>query len=94
MRMPSPGLPLCAHCTLRSSISCSAANVRDTLCTDPNTYSIDDLYQESSYGQLWFTGDVYGPYNINYSTTSPCDYYAWANAAEAAATANGVNLSQ
>jgi hypothetical protein len=35
---------------------------------------------------------VYGPYHINYSTTSPCDYYAWANAAEAAATANGVNL--
>ena len=77
-----------------ATVGCSAANVRDTLFTDPNTQSIDDLYQESSYGQLWFTGDVYGPYNINYSTTSPCDYYAWANAAEAAATASGVNLSQ
>ena len=77
-----------------ATVGCSAANVRDTLFTAPNTYSIDDLYQESSYGQLWFTGDVYGPYHINYSTTSPCDYYAWANAAEAAATANGVNLSQ
>jgi hypothetical protein len=31
---------------------------------------------------------------MNYSTTSPCDYYAWANAAEAAAIASGVNLSQ
>ena len=70
------------------TVGCSATNVRDTLFTDPNTYSIDELYQESSYGQLWFTGDVYGPYNINYSTTSPCDYYAWANAAEAAATAS------
>jgi hypothetical protein len=77
-----------------ATVSCSAANVRDTLFTDPSTYSIDDLYQESSYGQLWFTGDVYGPYNINYSTTSPCDYYAWASAAEAVATANGVNLGQ
>jgi hypothetical protein len=77
-----------------ATVSCSAANVRDTLFTDPSTYSIDDLYQESSYGQLWFTGDVYGPYTINYSTTRPCDYYAWANAAEAAATASGVNLSQ
>jgi hypothetical protein len=77
-----------------ATVGCSAANVRDTLFTDPSTYSIDDLYQESSYGQLWFTGDVYGPYNTNYSTTSPCDYYAWASAAEAAATASGVNLSQ
>src|SRR5262249_25282318 len=71
-----------------ASVVLSAANVRDTLFTDPSTYSIDDLYQESSYGQLWFTGDVHGPYNINYSTTSTCDYYAWANAAEAAATAS------
>jgi len=77
-----------------AAVGCSAANIRDTLFTDPSTYSIDDLYQETSYGQLWFTGDVYGPYSINYATTSPCDYYAWANAAEAAATASGVNLSQ
>jgi hypothetical protein len=49
-----------------ATVSCSAANVRDTLCTDPNTYSIDDLYQESSYGQLWFTGDVYGPYGLDH----------------------------
>ncbi|PYI80607.1 MAG: hypothetical protein DME26_21250, partial [Verrucomicrobia bacterium] len=35
-----------------------------------------------------------GPYTINYSTNSPCDYDAWASAGEAAATAAGFNLNQ
>ena len=58
------------------------------------TNSVDGLYQETSFGQVWFTGDVVGPYTINYNSNGTCDYNGWATAADAAATAAGVNLSQ
>jgi hypothetical protein len=56
--------------------------------------SVNGLYQETSLGNLWFTGDVVGPFTINYNSSGACDYNAWATAAEAAATAAGVNVSQ
>ncbi len=77
-----------------ANVACSTTHVQDTMFTDPNNASIDDLYQENSFGQLGFSGDVSGPYTIAYSTTSPCDYVAWSNAAEAAALARGLNVSQ
>jgi hypothetical protein len=58
------------------------------------TSSVDGLYQEMSNGGLWFTGTVVGPYTINYNSSGNCDYTAWANAADAAATAAGIQLSQ
>lgn len=76
-----------------AAVSCSASTIRDTLFTDPMARSIDDLYQETSYGQLWFTGEVYGAYTLNYRSTDPCDFYAWSSAAEAAAQVQGVNTS-
>lgn len=76
-----------------AAVSCSTTKIRDTVFTDPLNKSIDDLYQEASYGQLWLTGDVHGAYNINYSSTSACDFYAWSYAAEMAAQAQGVNLN-
>jgi len=76
-----------------AAVSCSVADIRDRVFTDPLNKSIDDFYQEMSFGQLWLAGDVAGPFTINYTTTSTCDISAWSSAAEAAATASGVNLS-
>lgn len=62
--------------------------------------SVDALYRTASIDQLSFqldanndgSPDVFGPYEIPYSGSS-CEYYAWAQAAEAAAEAEGVDLS-
>ncbi len=72
-------------------LECSAAAVRDIMFT--GAQSVDGLYQETSFGNVWVTGDVFGPYTINFSSSGSCDYSAWATAAEAAAVAQGVNLS-
>lgn len=71
--------------------------VRNTLFTDlthsPEYWgSVSDYYTENSHGRLGLTGEVYGPYTINYSASN-CDYGNWSTAADAAATAAGVNLA-
>jgi hypothetical protein len=48
---------------------------------------------ETSLGNLWFTGNVVGPFKINYNGNGACDYSTWATAADAAAQAAGVDLS-
>jgi len=58
-----------------------------------STSSVASLYSQMSNGSLWFTGDLYGPYTIPFSSTGTCDYQDWANAAESAAEAQGVDLS-
>lgn len=72
-------------------LSCSREAIEDLVFT--GTKSVDDLYQETSYGNLWFSGAVVGPYSIPYGANS-CDYDAWAEVAETAAQADGVDLSQ
>src|SRR5262249_43964477 len=70
-------------------------------CTQPsvaglmfqNSSSVNTVYQETSYGNVSFSGLVVGPYTINYSTNGTCDYSGWASAGETAATGAGVNLS-
>ena len=54
--------------------------------------SIDKYYQEASFGQTWFKGQVFGYYTIAMSK-SVCDPYGMASQAEAAAAAAGVDLS-
>lgn len=54
--------------------------------------SVAGLYEETSFGNVWLTGDVVGPYTINYYSGGGCDYSGWAAAAEAAAIAQGVSL--
>ncbi|MEZ0229575.1 MAG: hypothetical protein ACAI25_13175 [Planctomycetota bacterium] len=54
--------------------------------------SVNAAYKELSYNQVSWSGTVVGPFTINYQSTGT-DYYAWGNAADAAATAAGVNLS-
>jgi hypothetical protein len=76
-----------------ASLACSVDAIQDLMFTDPNDASIDDFYQEASFGQVWFSGDVQGPYTIDYFSTGACDYYGWAAAADALAQANGVDLS-
>ena len=58
-----------------------------------NSYSVDSVYQEASYGQLSFPdsmGNNVVMLNIPYS--AGCSYYTIANNADSAATAAGVNL--
>ncbi len=58
-----------------------------------STQSVDQLYQQMSHSNVWFTGAEYGPYTIPFASTGTCDYQAWASAADAAAQAQGVDLS-
>src|SRR5499427_4791943 len=76
-----------------AAVAPTPSQVQDIMFSDPDGYSIDAFYRETSFGNVGFSGQVVGPFTINYSTTSPCDYSSWANAADAAATASGVNLA-
>lgn len=54
--------------------------------------SVNNHYRESSFGQTWFNGQVFGYYTIGMSK-GVCDPYTLASLADAAATAAGANLS-
>jgi chitodextrinase len=57
-----------------------------------NTNSVAAYYAEGSWGKLTLSGSVFGWYSIP-STSAGCNYTQWANDANAAAAAAGVNLS-
>ena len=57
-----------------------------------NSNSVAAYYAQSSWGQLALTGDVYGWYEIA-STNTSCSYSTWANQANQAAAAAGVDLA-
>jgi PKD repeat protein len=67
-----------------------------------NPQSVDGLYRASSYQQLSFnpdsdndgSPDIFGPFTIADNATDVCDERAWANAADTAAKAAGINLRQ
>jgi hypothetical protein len=73
------------------SVFCSVDEIQDLMFTDPNGSSIDEFYQETSSGNIWFSGDVAGPYTIDYTSTDTCNIGAWADAADAAALADGID---
>jgi hypothetical protein len=75
-----------------AKLECTQAQIQGTMFT--GSESVAGMYLETSFGNIWFTGDVVGPYNINYNSSGVCDATPWANAADAAAQAAGVNLSQ
>ncbi len=64
--------------------------------------NVDELFKVSSWQQLGFTADtdgdsrpdVFGPFPIDFNAADGCDYGAWADAAETAATDAGLDLSQ
>lgn len=77
-----------------ANVASTPSQIQDLMFTDPTGASIDALFRETSFGNVGFSGKVVGPFVINYSTTSTCNLAAWADAAEAAATAAGWDLSQ
>jgi hypothetical protein len=76
---------------LDENVSCSAASVEDLVFTDSGARSIDAFYREGSFGALWLTGDVVGPYVIDHRSTDACDVGLWADAAEDAAWVSGID---
>jgi len=58
-----------------------------------NSDSVAAYYRESSDGALTLTGSVFGWYTIPNANGPTCDYSGWATAAQNAATAAGVKLS-
>jgi hypothetical protein len=58
---------------LDQSVSCPVSDIQSRVFTDPLGKSVDDLYQEMSFGLVWLTGGVTGPYVINYGSTSSCN---------------------
>jgi len=79
---------------LDADTTCSYSSIQDLMFTDPNDKSVDDYYQETSHGNINFSGDVYGPYTINFNSTGSCSYYSWGYALDTIAQDNGVDLSQ
>ena len=78
---------------LDKTLTCSPNIVQDIMFTNPHA-SIDTLYQETSFQQVWLTGQVVGPFTVDYTSTATCSYWSWAYAADAAAQASGVDLSR
>lgn len=72
---------------------CTAADLTTRFFTGSN--SVNNYYQDSSFGNVSFSGDVVGPYTIPYPSSGNCNtkYGAWISAADQAATAAGITLS-
>jgi len=73
-----------------ASVTCSPDSIRDVMFNGP-TSSVDGLYREMSHGAVSFTGQVAGPYALNYSGAT-CNYATWTDAADAAARAGGIDI--
>ena len=76
-----------------ATVAPTPSQIQNILFSDPNGYSIDALFRETSFGNVGFSGQVVGPFVINFSTASTCNLASWADAADAAAAASGVNLA-
>ncbi len=75
-----------------ANLECSVTDIQTRMFGGGE--SVTGLYQEMSSGSLLLSGDVVGPFKINYNSSGACDYNAWATAADSAAQAAGVDLSQ
>lgn len=70
------------------AVSCTAADVSSRLFGSTGS-TVNNNYAQSSLGKVSFSGQVVGPFTINYTSTGSCDYGGWATAANAAAKAAG-----
>ena len=70
----------------------SASQVQSVMFTATN--STNRYFQDTSFGQVSFSGDVVGWYTVPYDSSLSCSYNNWASAAESAATNAGVPVSQ
>jgi len=75
------------------NVTCSIPSITDIMFTDPNGQSVDAVYRDNSNDCVSFSGTVVGPYTINFSSLGVCDPSQWAEAAQAAAVAAGVNVT-
>lgn len=71
------------------TLNCSTSSINSLMFGSSN--SVASCYKEMSFDQVSVSGVVVGPYTIPYSS-SGCDYFNWATAADNAAKAAGVNL--
>lgn len=76
-----------------AALTCTAADLQTRLFGSTGT-SVNTNFRNSSRNQVSFSGQVVGPFNINYSKAGACDYNGWASAAEAAAKAAGIDTTQ
>ncbi len=73
---------------------CTTTKVNGILFSDAN--SLNNYYKETSFNALSFTGDVIGPYNIDFNSISSCTSTTWntlTSLANSAATNAGYNLA-
>jgi len=88
-----------------ASVDCSNEEIANLVFADPaqnfDNGCVSNFFDESSFGGLSLNSDtdgdgardVFGPFQINVSISSACDYYSWAYEAEDMATAAGIDLS-
>lgn len=76
-----------------AALSCTATDLQNRLFGSTGT-TVNTNFRNSSLNQVSFSGNVVGPFNINYSAAGTCDYNGWASAAEAAAKAAGIDTTQ
>lgn len=98
MEKRSVGVFLVNLTNAKASTYYSIPQVTDILFNAPQ--SVDNLFQTASFGQVGFekdangdgSADVFGPFEVAYDN-STCDYWKWSDAAEAAAAAQGIDMS-
>jgi hypothetical protein len=74
-------------------VACSLDEIDRLMFSDPDEQSVSDLYRESSFEQLMLDGQVVGPYRLDVTPGDSCDPVAWADLADQAAVANGVDIT-
>ena len=76
-----------------ATVTCSIACITDTMFTNVNGLSVANLYLTDSRGSVSLSGEVVGPYGLNVAAADPCDLGEWAAAADAQASAAGIDVS-
>lgn len=69
---------------------CTTSQITNNLFGETN--SVKKAYESASHGEISFTGDVFGPYTINYASTDGLQD-GWWPAIQAAAAADGVDIN-
>lgn len=74
-----------------TNLTCTPDAVSDLMFSTTSGISVDAIYRDSSFGSMSVTGSLAGPFTIQASSTDPCNTGGWADAADAAAAAAGVD---
>jgi hypothetical protein len=75
------------------ALTCTASDINSRMFgTSGATMNVD--YRQSSRDLVSFSGQTVGPFAIPYTSSGSCDFNAWGTAADNAAKAAGIDLSQ